>query len=998
MSRPQDHDLGSPHLVVGRDEEMRAVAAAFDALTAGTGGFLQVVGEPGIGKTYLLAAIRETALTKGISVLSGRATEFEQEMPFQILLDALSEHGDLARLLEGLPPGAGEVPAPDRPPGARSAPDIDRFRLFQALRQVMASMADQPVLVLLDDVHWADPGSIDFIAFLSRRPIAGPVLIVVAHRERQAPAQLRYALARDTDHGTVTRIELGPLSLADSARLLGDRNGTRRSVELHEKSHGNPLYLLTLDRSNGYRRRPGDPNRREGGDASSRLEALILGETVTLSPDELAVASTAAVVGDPFTPELLTAVMAGPALSQVECAVNSLVSRDLIREVPSGPGLVFRHPLVRRVIYDQSAPTWRVDIHRRALALLAERGASASERVHHVEHCATAWSPEYETVLCQAGQEAMSTSPLTAAHWFGVALNLLPHNEDSLRRRFELSFLVARALGLGGRFAESRDLLHEILQDASEATMVNRSEAVVLCAHAEQRLGRYSEAIALLRAEVARLGTKTSSQRIGLCLELGLTALLANDYPAARADISWALDAARETGDRLYEATALAFSAFGEICVGHTDIARAAADSASAMVDGMPDSVLAGERETLCMLGWAEMLLERFSDADRHLARGRAIVRRTGQSHGLPHVLLGQCLVAMFTGRMAEALEQVQNAEDAARLVGSDHLLGIVLAIKAPIQVWMSPRGKGDAALAGARAATALFTGSAVNSWWARNALMLRGHAELTNGDAASCVELVLRAGGPDLRMLGAPLVPEYAEILISALIRLGQTDRAEELARMAVVQAEQLDLPGQRGHAVRARGLLSALRGDHQSADADFTRAVAAFAQAGRLVEQARTAVFHARTLVMLGRREEALATLARSTAQAAGCGAIWVRDELERVRGQVAGRAPGGCVQSAEETAAAVNDAPTNAVGESTSAASRSGTHDSARVLTVLTDRERQIALLVGAGHSNRQIATRLFLSERTVESHMGNVYRKLGVASRVALARLLAFEVEE
>jgi predicted ATPase len=220
MTRPHERDLGSQHLVVGRDDEMQAVDAAFDALIAGTGGFLQVVGEPGIGKTYLLAAIRETALAKGIQVLSGRATEFEQEMPFQILLDALSEHRDLARLLEGLPPGAGEVLAPDQPPGARSAPDIDRFRLFQALRQVLTEMADRPTLVLLDDVHWADPGSIDFIAFLSRRPIAGPVLIVVAHRERQAPAQLRYALARDTDHGTVTRIELGPLSLADSTRLL----------------------------------------------------------------------------------------------------------------------------------------------------------------------------------------------------------------------------------------------------------------------------------------------------------------------------------------------------------------------------------------------------------------------------------------------------------------------------------------------------------------------------------------------------------------------------------------------------------------------------------------------------------------------------------------------------------------------------------------------------------------------------------------------------------
>ena len=1003
MSRPHDRDLDSSHPVIGRDDEMRAVAAAFDALIAGTGGFLQVVGEPGIGKTYLLAAVRETALAKGILVLSGRATEFEQEMPFQILLDALSEHRDLARLLAGLPAAAAEVLAPDRPPGARSAPDIDRFRLFQALRQVLTAMADRPVLVLLDDVQWADPGSIDFIDFLSRRPIVGPVLMVVAHRERQAPAQLRYALARDTDHGTVTRIELGPLSLADSARLLGHRHGTARIAELHEKSHGNPLYLVTLDRSGAYPARSGNASHRDKGDASSRLEALILGETVTLSTEELAVASTAAVVGDPFSPELLAAVMAGPSLSpalaEVEQAVNSLVGRDLIREVPSGPGLVFRHPLVRRVIYDQSAPTWRVEIHRRALSLLTERGASASERVRHVEHCATAWSAEYEAILCQAGQESMSTSPLTAAHWFGVALGLLPHTDEFARRRFELSFLVARALGLGGRFAQSRDLLHEILHDASEASMVDRSEAVVLCAHAEQRLGRYPEAIALLRAEVARLGAKTASQRIGLCLELGLTALLANDYPAARADISWALSAAQETGDRLYEATALAFSAFGEICVGHTDIARRAADAASALVDGMPDSTLAGERETLCMLGWAEMLLERFSDADRHLARGRAIVRRTGQSHGLPHVLLGQCLVAMFTGRMAEALEQAEHAEDAARLVGSDHLLGIVLAIKAPIQVWTSPLGRGDAALAGARAATALFTGSAVNSWWARNALMLRGHAELTNGDAATCVELVLRAGGPDLRMLGAPLVPEYTEILISALIRLGQTDRAEELARMAVVQAEQLDLPGQRGHAARARGLLSALRGDHQSADVDFTRAAAAFGQAGRIVEQARTAVFHARTLVVLGRREEALAALARSTAQAAGCGAVWVRDELRRVHEHVGGGAPTGAEHIAGATPA-VNGSHARDVANAQASPSVSnlGPLGSATVLAALTDRERQVALLVGAGHSNRQIATRLHLSERTVESHMGNVYRKLGVASRVSLARLVAPEIEE
>ncbi|NUP47904.1 MAG: DUF2791 family P-loop domain-containing protein [Catenulispora sp.] len=1050
--------------VVGRADEMRTVATTLDALRTGTGGFLQVVGEPGIGKTYLLAAIREAALAEGMYVLSGRATEFEQEMPFQILLDALYQYPDLARLRRLLPPAAAEalhafIPDPDRPagPGAnpdilppsaiRPEPGIDRFRLFQTLHQVLARMAQRPVVVLLDDVHWADPGSIDFLDFLSRRPIPGPVLIVLAHRDRQTPTQLRYALARDTDHGAVTRIELGPFSLAEAARLLGDRPGTRRIAELHEKSHGNPLYLLTLDRSQGPVRRFRADAGKHADDTSSRLESLILGETLGLSPEETAVAATAAVMGDPISPELLAAVMAGPSLGQVEHALNGLADRDLIRQAPSGPGLVFRHPLVRRVIYDRSAPTWRAEIHRKALSLLTERGASAAERVQHVERCATAWSPEYEAVLCQAGHESMATSPLTAAHWFGVALALLPGGAQFRTRRFELSYLLARALVLGGRFTDSRDLLHGLLDEASEPTVVNRSDAVILCAHAEQRLGRYPEAIALLRAEITRLGVQTSPERIGLCLELGLTALLANDYPTARADISWALHAARETGDRLGEATALAFSAFGEICVGHTFVARSAADAASELVDGMPDRTLAGEREALCMLGWAEMLLERFADADRHLARGRAIIRRTGHSHGLPHVLLGQCLVAMFTGRMTEALEHAEDAEDAARLVGSDHLLGIVLAIKAPIQVWTSPLGEGDAALAGARAATVLFTGSAVNSWWARNALMLRGHAELTNGDPAACVDLVFSAGGPELLMLGAPLVPEYTEILISALIKLGQIERAEELASFAVLLADRLDLPGQRAHAARARGLLAALRGDHRSADAEFAFAEAGFARAGRPVEQARTMVFRARTLVELGRREQAVAALARSAEQAAGGGAVWVRDELVRVRALIVGAhgsGPGGddgspsgadsarnagsagswdSAAGAGRTDRSVRSGGTGNPASVGGAPSATGTHAIAKgvgpppvpaarrvpqpaekparprtgptSLDSLTDRERQVALLVGAGRSNRQIATQLRVSERTVESHMANVYRKLGLPSRVSLARLVVHE---
>ena len=128
MTRPFDSDPDPSHpdprpaavpRVVGRADELRTVAAAFDALRTGTGGFLQVVGEPGIGKTYLLGAVREAALAEGMQVLSGRATEFEQEMPFQILVDALSEFRDLDRLHELLRSVAAEALRP-------FMPDVDR--------------------------------------------------------------------------------------------------------------------------------------------------------------------------------------------------------------------------------------------------------------------------------------------------------------------------------------------------------------------------------------------------------------------------------------------------------------------------------------------------------------------------------------------------------------------------------------------------------------------------------------------------------------------------------------------------------------------------------------------------------------------------------------------------------------------------------------------------------------------------------------------------------
>jgi DNA-binding CsgD family transcriptional regulator len=981
---------------VGRAEELRTISGLFDRLAGGTGSFLQIVGEPGIGKTHLLTAVRELAVDRDIDVLSGRAGEFEQRMPFQVLIEALHERVGCVGLGQLVPPGAADMlthlfagpwdasrfgPQPGRDV------DFDRFQLFQALRQLLVALADKPLVLMFDDVHWADPGSIDFISFMSRHPITVPLLLVVSHRDRQAPAQLRYELARDNDHGSITRIELGPLSRTEAAALISRRPGSRTLEELYQESQGNPLYLLTLGRRTmASGRGEGGPVWR-GRDISSRLESLILGEIASLSAQDLTVASAAAVIGDPFSADLLAGVCELEERA-VFSSLHRLVERDLIRSGTNGPALAFRHPLVRRVVYNRTDPVWRMGAHRRSLTRLTALGSPAVSRAHHIEHGAAEWSAQHAAVLEQAGHESMSTSPLSAAHWFGVELGLMPKTADFAARRFETGYLLARALCLGGRFSDSRDLLHKILPDAPAEAAIDRSSVVVLCAHVEQRLGRYAEAIALLRQEIDRLGDDQAAfaQRVSLCLELGLTALLANEYAAARTNISWALDAARRTGDMLGEATALAYGAFGEICTGRAELARQGASEAARLVDGLPDAALVDEREALSMLGWAETLLERFTDAERHLARGRAIIRRTGQSHGLPMVQLGQCLVSMFTGRMNEALERAEDAEDAALLVGSDPLLGIVLGIKAPILVWVSPRGEGGAALSAARRATALFAGGAADSWWGRTVLLLRGHAELANGDARACVNLLLKGGGEDLRQLGAPLLAQYAEILVGALLKLGEVRRAEVYARDAVQFARQLGLAGQRAHAARALGMVLAADGDPIGAQQEFHRAESWFDGAGKTVEQARTAVFAARVLARLDRSGEAFAMLDRARAQAEACGARWVHDELMHVRGQLtaegAGKAdPANAADSRLDRALAVAAGRPNEVGQAAAAP-----------LSLLTDREREVAQLVGQGRTNRQIAGALRLSERTVESHLANVYRKLGVPTRAALAALL------
>src|SRR5690349_12291905 len=170
--------------IVGRGLERETLAAALEAVRAGNPAAVALLGEAGIGKTRLLEAVIEQVDERSEILLRGRATEFEQQVPFALAIDALNERlstldpDELQRLGEERQDELGSVfPALWGSPRAIATTQADRYRRHHAIRRLLEELSrDQPVVLVLDDVHWADEASIELLAHLLRRGVAGPLL------------------------------------------------------------------------------------------------------------------------------------------------------------------------------------------------------------------------------------------------------------------------------------------------------------------------------------------------------------------------------------------------------------------------------------------------------------------------------------------------------------------------------------------------------------------------------------------------------------------------------------------------------------------------------------------------------------------------------------------------------------------------------------------------------------------------------------------------------
>jgi len=944
--------------LVGRDAELGLVDRQLHALSDGRGGVLSITGAPGIGKTALIAEILIRAGLRGYTTLSGRAAEFERDLPFAVLADALAariaavgpqnlglSEGELTVLAPVLPsvaPAAGFA-------GASAQPD-ERHRVLRTLRALLERLAAAaPLVVAIDDLHWADAASVDLVCHCLHRGFEAPVLLVLASRPAQSESRLLTTLEEAQRHQRARRIELAPLSKTDTRRLIGEDVDPTDGEALYDESGGNPFYLRQLIDAarRGAVVAPEAPSTAAGVPAA--VIAAIRAEIEALSPPAQTVARAAALLVEPFEVDV-TAYAAKLDEEATLDALDELLGQDLIRPADSPSGFRFRHPIVRRAVSETAGAAWRLAAHGRIAAALEARGAPVAVRAHHVQHSAASGDQAAIALLTQAGQQAFSRAPASAARWFGAALRLMPAGDEHLEQRLALVAQRAAALGLAGRVDESRDALRAFLRLSPTAPSPLRLRATVLTAVLDELLGDQDQARALLLDELESLPDSSSGEAAELLRELAFTCFMDADWPAVT---SWARASLEADCRGMVRVGALSALALGEYGLERIEDARRWSSGAAALFDSLSDEAVAAHEPGIAIwLGWAEICVERFDDAVRHLRRGTAISRAIGQRHLTVGLLAVEGHALAAQGRVGELSLVADSAVEAALLSESSLVLSWAMTLKCVLETW-----RGDLGAAIRFGEQGLSAGRATGSPLSGIARVQLAEALLEFGQAERCRELL---AGPDGRLDLTPF-PQYASrclgLLARAEIMRRCPSRAEEHAAAAAEVADRLGLSVSAAHAAAAQALV-ALEGSRTDEAVESALAsVAAAERAGAIVEAARSRILLGRALSAAGQRPRAVRELRCAHEQLARCGAFRFSDE--------AGRELRRLGHAVRPTRGAATDQP----------------------LAGLSAREHEVIELVAAGLTNREVAERLYLSPRTIDRHVSRIFEKLGVGSRAA-----------
>ncbi len=960
--------------LVGRVRELAEIEAALGRLADGEPWLMQIVGEPGIGKSRLLAELCRRGEDRGYLVLDGRAAEFEQDVPFGLIVDALNDYlGSLAPAIlraldDELLAELGSVfPSLARHgvTGTARGEGIGRYRLHYAIRGVLERLAArQPMLLALDDVHWADAASVEVLTHLLRR-FRGALLTAVSYRP--VPTRLLSALEAAARGGDGTRVELAPLTTAQVRRLLRPDVDDATSRSLHHETGGNPFYIEQLVRAGAggaghrvpgpSRRGPDDPR----GAVPRAVTAAIYQELQTVSETALVSLRSAAVAGESFEPELVSAIAEG-GLSATLTALDELLAVDVIRPTEAPRRFRFRHPIVRRAVYDGAPPGWRIGAHARAARALADARAPARVVAHHIENSAVAGDESAIALLVEAGRDAAPRAPETAGRWLLAATRLLAPDADE-SRRLTLLAEAATALVYAGAYEEALEALDEAAGRLPAEQVQGRARLAARIAFAKRMSGRPLESRELVQRVLASLPPDGPGV-LTLTLEIALDHYWRGEFASMYDVAHGVLVRARATDARLAAAWSAALCSLASISLHRLPDGIAELEEAEAICATLTDEQLAEQIDVAGYVAQAAAMLERTSDALDHARRGLRLAEVTGQSPFIPGLLVLETNALFMKGRIAEALAVAENATEAAILTGNEQFAVWALWADAVVS---SVAGETDRALAGAREAVARCDRVAETFFSSLSRLHLAAALSAAGDAAAARVELAAFEAGPDQRLLDLRGAHGW-ELLISTQLSLRDLAAAAGSAELAEARARASALPQRIVTAVCARAAVRLAEDDAEGALEAAREAMAEAKSAGNPVLGARARALAGAALGRLGNRPRAIADLEQAERTLFACGA---RREADR---------------AAQELRRLGRRSPRRPRGASSGA----GT-------SALSAREREVAVLVAAGKRNRDVAAALFVSEKTVESHLARIYDKLGVRSRAALAAIIAGEAQ-
>jgi DNA-binding NarL/FixJ family response regulator len=485
-----------------------------------------------------------------------------------------------------------------------------------------------------------------------------------------------------------------------------------------------------------------------------------------------------------------------------------------------------------------------------------------------------------------------------------------------------------------------------------------RTRLTAACAGVERYLGHHEKANRRLTSAL-EAAPPDSPEAVALLIELASDGLYRVDFDAMQVWAERAVVAAEGVADRALLAAAHAMASLAGAWSGNVEQAKTAATIATRLVDELNDGQLASRLDAAANLASAQLSLAHFQDAARQAERALAVGRASGQTQlATPqNGILGSAWT--MDGRLVEAATLLDGALEGARLLDEDQGLMWTQSMRSSTSLLL---GDLDGALDAAEEAYELSAGleEGLIAAWAGLPL---ARVLVETGDHARAVELMLRcAGGEDLERIPAGWRTMWLEVLTRARLELGDIDAARGSAERAAAWAAAVKLPYATAMAELAQARIALAEGHHGSAVERSLSAVAAAESAGARVDAAVARTFAGRALGQAGDRDSAIEQLSRAGDELSRFGAVRYREAVDR---------------------------ELRRLGETVRRRAR-GASPTATGLASLTERELEIARLAADRLTNREIGRRVFLSEKTIETHMRNIFHKLGLSSRVEVAR--------